>query len=57
LTFHFAETKGLRMITWTDRGLTYAQVSTVDLPGAASCGVCHGSNEDRPKLDNLRPWR
>jgi anti-sigma factor RsiW len=57
LTFHFAEEKGLRMITWTDRGLTYAQVSTVDLPGAASCGVCHGSSQDRPKLDNLRPWR
>jgi anti-sigma factor RsiW len=57
LTFRFSEEKGLRIITWSDRGLTYAQVSTVDLPGAASCGVCHGSSEDRPKLDNLRRSR
>jgi anti-sigma factor RsiW len=57
LTFRFAEEKGLRIITWSDHGLTYAQVSTVDLPGAASCGVCHGSSQDRPKLDNLHRWR
>jgi len=56
LTFHFTEEKGLRMITWTDRGLTYAQVSTIALSGKDSCGVCHGSSEDRPKLENLRPW-
>jgi anti-sigma factor RsiW len=57
VTFHFSEENGLRMITWTDHGLTYAQVSTVGLSGADSCGVCHGSREDRHKVENLRPSR
>jgi anti-sigma factor RsiW len=55
LTFHSSSQKGLRMITWTDKGLTYALVSTLDVPGAESCVICHGSTNDRSKFENLRP--
>lgn len=57
LTFHSSTQKGLRMITWTDKGLTYALVSTLDVPGAESCVICHGSTNDRSKFENLRPSR
>ena len=55
LTFYSTAEKGLRMITWTDRGLTYALVSTLDVRGSESCVICHGSANDRSKLENLRP--
>jgi len=55
LTFYSTAQKGLRMITWMDKGLTYALVSTLDVCGAESCAICHGSANDRSKLDNLRP--
>ena len=55
LTFHFSAEKGLRMITWSDKGLTYALVSTLDVRGAESCVIAHGAASDRPKFENLRP--
>jgi anti-sigma factor RsiW len=55
LTFYSTAEKGLRMITWTDRGLTYALVSTLDVRGSESCVICHGSANDRSKFENLRP--
>ena len=57
LTFYSTAAKGLRMMTWADKGLTYALVSTLDVRGSESCVICHGSANDRPKLDNLRPSR
>lgn len=56
LTFHFAEREGLRIITWTDRGLTYAQVSDLRVRGADSCAICHGSAEERSKFENLQRY-
>ncbi len=55
LTFYSTAQKGLRMIAWTDKGLTYALVSTFDVRGSQSCVICHGSANDRSKLENLRP--
>jgi anti-sigma factor RsiW len=63
LTFYFSTQKasgsppyaGLRTIAWSDKGLTYILVSTLDVRGAESCVICHGARNDRPKLDNLRP--
>jgi anti-sigma factor RsiW len=43
LTFHVESVGGLRVITWSDRGLTYALMSDVQTDGARSCLVCHGS--------------
>jgi anti-sigma factor RsiW len=55
LTFYSTAEKGLRMITWADKGLTYALVSTLDVRASESCVICHGSPNDRSKLENLRP--
>jgi anti-sigma factor RsiW len=52
LTFYFSAEQGLRIITWTDKGLTYAQVSDLDVKGAESCAICHGEGERR-KFEGL----
>jgi anti-sigma factor RsiW len=53
LLFHFSSEKGLKLITWRDRGLSYALVSDVQVSGAQSCIVCHGSELERRKFENL----
>jgi anti-sigma factor RsiW len=47
LTFHDHTVDGLKVITWSNHGLTYALVSS--LPGSArqSCLVCHQNMADR----------
>jgi anti-sigma factor RsiW len=57
LLFHFSNEKGLKLITWEDRGLSYALVSDVQVEGAQSCVVCHGSEQERRKFENLRRVR
>jgi anti-sigma factor RsiW len=53
LLFHFSSEKGLKLITWRDRGLSYALVSDVQVGGAKSCVVCHGASEERRKFEDL----
>jgi anti-sigma factor RsiW len=53
LLFHFSEEKGLKLITWRDRGLVYALVSDVQVNNAESCVVCHGSAAERPRFQNM----
>lgn len=53
LTFYFSSEQGLRIITWKDRGLTYAQVSDLDVKGAESCVICHGAEGERRKFEGL----
>jgi anti-sigma factor RsiW len=53
LVFHFSSENGLKLITWRDRGLSYALVSDVQVEGAQSCIVCHGSESEREKFENL----
>jgi anti-sigma factor RsiW len=53
-TFHLESVAGLKVISWTDRGLTYALVSDLREDGAQSCLVCHGTEPERRKLDGLR---
>jgi anti-sigma factor RsiW len=53
LTFYFRSEKGLRIITWRDKGLTYAQVSDLNVNGAESCVICHGKDGERPKFEGL----
>lgn len=55
LLFHVEERDGLKVITWTDNGLTYALVSDVAVEGAASCVVCHGSPSERRHLEGFGP--
>jgi anti-sigma factor RsiW len=53
LTFYFSSQQGLRIITWKDKGLTYAQVSDLDVTGAESCAICHGAEGERRKFEGL----
>ena len=55
LIFHFSSERGLKLISWRDRGLSYALVSDVQVEGAQSCVVCHGSDLERPKFERLLP--
>ena len=54
LNFYFSTEEGLRIITWKDKGLTYAQVSDLNVKGAESCAICHSAESERPKFEGLR---
>jgi anti-sigma factor RsiW len=44
LAFHVESVAGLKVITWTDNGLTYALASDLAVGGARSCIVCHAAS-------------
>jgi anti-sigma factor RsiW len=54
ITFHFDSIEGLKVITWSDRGLTYALVSDLEERGQESCLVCHAGAKDRNLAEKLR---
>ncbi len=53
LTFYFSSDNGLRIISWKDKGLAYAQVSDLKVNGAESCVICHGAAGERRKFEGL----
>jgi anti-sigma factor RsiW len=53
LEFHFSYHKGLKVISWTDKGLHYALVTAVAAQGAESCVICHGSAAQREMIKGL----
>ena len=55
LRFHFNAIDGLKVITWSDRGLTYALVSDLDERGQQSCIVCHQGTKDQDFIEPLKP--
>lgn len=55
LAFHFSSKGDLRLITWEDKGLSYAIVSDVQVSGAQSCVVCHNAPAESKKLEGLPP--
>jgi anti-sigma factor RsiW len=55
LKFHFNAIDGLKVITWSDRGLTYALVSDLDERGQQSCIVCHTGTKDQDFIEPLKP--
>src|SRR5262249_14262479 len=55
LTFHYDTVEELKVITWTDRDLTYALVSSLEERGQQSCIVCHAGTKDRDFIDGLKP--
>jgi anti-sigma factor RsiW len=57
LKFHYDAINGLKVITWTDRGLTYALVSDLEERGQQSCIVCHEGTKDRDFIENLKLGR
>ena len=55
LTFHYNAIDGLKVLTWSDRGLTYALVSDLEERGRQACIVCHEGTKDRDLLEPLKP--
>lgn len=55
LKFHYNAIDGLKVITWSDRGLTYALVSDLDERGQQSCIVCHQGTKDQDFIEPLKP--
>lgn len=55
LLFHYNAIDGLKVITWSDRGLTYALVSDLEERGQRSCIVCHAGTKDRDFIEPLKP--
>jgi anti-sigma factor RsiW len=55
LRFHYNAIGGLKVITWSDRGLTYALVSDLEERGQKSCIVCHEGTKDRDFMEPLKP--
>jgi anti-sigma factor RsiW len=53
LKLHVESVDGLKVITWTHNGLTYALASDLDGEGSRSCLVCHGDPAERNKLEPL----
>lgn len=54
LTFHYDSIQGLKVITWSDRGLTYALVSDLEERGQQSCMVCHQGTRDRDFIESFK---
>ena len=55
LRFHYNAIDGLKVITWSDRGLTYALVSDLEERGQQSCIVCHQGTKDQDFIEPLKP--
>ncbi|HXQ70026.1 MAG TPA: zf-HC2 domain-containing protein, partial [Pyrinomonadaceae bacterium] len=51
LMFHYNAIDGLKVITWSDRGLTYALVSDLEERGQQSCIVCHQGTKDQDFIE------
>jgi anti-sigma factor RsiW len=55
LNFHYNAIDGLKVLTWSDRGLTYALVSDLEERGQQSCIVCHQGAKDQDFIEPLKP--
>jgi len=55
LVFHYNAIHGLKVLTWSDRGLTYALVSDLEERGQQSCVVCHQNIKEQDFIAPLKP--
>jgi anti-sigma factor RsiW len=55
ITFHYDAINGLKVISWSDRGLTYALVSDLEERGQQSCILCHQGTKDQDFIQELKP--
>jgi anti-sigma factor RsiW len=54
IEFHYDQLSGLKVITWADRGLIYALVSSLEERGGQSCIVCHEGAKDPDFMEGLK---
>jgi anti-sigma factor RsiW len=52
LTFHYHVKDGMNVITWSNHGLTYALVSSVQGSVRGSCLVCHQNMADQNRFED-----
>jgi mycothiol system anti-sigma-R factor len=52
LTFHYHASGGFKVITWNNKGLTYALVSSLSGSAQQSCLVCHQNMADHLKFSS-----
>jgi hypothetical protein len=55
LTFHYRTVEGLKVVTWSQHGLTYALVSQEGGATQKSCMVCHSAMRDRDLTNTPTP--
>lgn len=55
LIFHYNAIQGLKVLTWSDGGLTYALVSDLEERGQKSCVVCHQDIKEQDFIAPLKP--
>ena len=55
ISFHYTSLSGWKVMTWSDRGLTYALVSDLEERGQQSCLVCHAGTKDHDFIEKLKP--
>jgi anti-sigma factor RsiW len=55
LVFHYNAIHGLKVLRWSDRGLTYALVSDLEERGQKSCVVCHQDIKEQDFIAPLKP--
>lgn len=55
LLFHYNAIEGLKVLSWSDRGLTYALVSDLEERGQKSCVVCHQDIKEQDFIAPLKP--
>lgn len=53
LVFHEEARHGLKIITWSDNGLTYALAADLRVDGGRSCLVCHAAPSERAKVQGF----
>jgi anti-sigma factor RsiW len=54
LTFHYSRNAGHRVVTWSNRGVSYALVSPLAISAQESCLVCHQDMADRKAFEPRR---
>jgi len=57
VSFHYDRVDGYKVVTWSQHGLTYAQVSQEGNSTQQSCMVCHSSMRDRDLSKTPTPLR
>ncbi len=57
VSFHYDTVEGYKVVTWSQHGLTYAQISQEGNNTQQSCMVCHSAMRDRDLSQTPTPLR
>jgi hypothetical protein len=57
VSFHYETVEGYKVVTWSQHGLTYAEISHEGNSTQQSCMVCHSAMRDRDLTQTPTPLR